>query len=151
MQTATLGITFTECKVLGPFGGQCTGEKAKPGEIVSNPLEAEFGVIDGSTSPPSVGWWIHPASGEELLSFQCGGTNASVTGSAIAAMTPVNKMSGSFKLNFSGSGGAQKPESFEGGEKRFLTLETALATEQVGLTMNDSIANERLLEIRVTG
>ncbi len=149
-QTATLAITFSECKVLGPFGGQCTGEKAKPGEIVSNPLEAEFGVIDGSTSPPSVGWWIHPASGEEFLSFQCGGTSTSVTGSVIAAVTPVNKMSGSFKLNFSGSGGVQKPESFEGGEKRFLTLETALATEQAGLTMADSIANERLLEIRAT-
>jgi hypothetical protein len=148
LQTATLGITFSECKVLGPFGGQCTGEKAKPGEIVSSPLEAEFGVIDASTSPPSVGWWIHPVSGEEFLSFQCGGTNASVTGSVIATMTPVNKMSGSFKLNFSGSGGAQKPESFEGGEKRFLTLETALATEQAGLTMADSVANERLLEIR---
>lgn len=150
LQTATLAITFNECNVLGPFGGQCTGEKAKPGEIISNPLEAEFGVIDGSTSPPSVGWWIHPASGEEFLSFQCGGTSASVTGSVIATATPVNKMSGSFKLNFSGSGGVQKPESFEGGEKRFLTLETALATEQAGLTMADSIANERLLEIRAT-
>lgn len=105
-------------------------------------------MIDGSTSPPSVGWWIHPASGEGFLSFQCGGTNASITGSVIAVMTPVNKMSGSFKLNFSGTGGAQKPESLEGGEKRFLTLETALATEQVGLTMADSVANERLLEIR---
>lgn len=151
LQTATLGIAFSECKVLGPFGGQCTGEKAPPGEIISSPLEAEFGLIDGSTSPPSVGWWSHPVSGEGFLSFQCGGTNTSVTGSVIAAMTPVNKMSGSFKLNFSGSGGAQKPESFEGGEKRFLTLETTLATETVGLTMADSIANERLLEIRASG
>jgi Glycine rich protein len=150
VQSATLNIAFSECKVLGPFGGQCTGEKASPGEIISAPLEAEFGLTDGATSPPSVGWRIHPVSGEEVLSFQCGGTHVSVTGSVIAAMTPVNKMSGSFKLNFSGSGGIQKPESFEGGEKRFLTLETALATEQVGLTMNDSIANERLLEIRAT-
>jgi Glycine rich protein len=150
-QTATLGIAFSECKVLGPFGGQCTGEGAKPGEIVSSPLEAEFGLVDGSVSPPSVGWWIHPVSGEEFLSFQCGGTNVSVTGSVIATSTPVNKMSASFKLNFSGSGGIQKPESFEGGEKRFLTLETINATEQVGLTMGDSIANERLLEIRAAG
>ena len=31
------------------------------------------------------------------------------------------------------------------------TLETALATERAGLTMADSIANERLLEIRAGG
>lgn len=148
LQAATLGIVFSECKVLGPFGGQCTGEKAAPGEIVSSPLEAEFGLIDGSTSPPSVGWWIHPVSSEEFLTFQCGGTSTSVTGSVIATATPINKMSAAFKLSFSGSGGVQKPESFEGGEKRFLTLETPLATEQAGLTMSDSIANERLLEIR---
>lgn len=150
-QTATLGITFTECKVLGPFGGQCTGEKANPGEIVSSPLEAEFGLVNGSSSPPVVGWWIHPVSGEQLLSFQCGGTAVSVTGSVIAPVTPVNKMTAAFKLNFSGNTGVQQPESFEGGEKRFLTLETVNATEQVGLTMSDSIANERLLEIRATG
>jgi hypothetical protein len=151
LQTATLGITFSECKVLGPFGGQCTGEGAKPGEIVSSPLAAEFGLVDGSSSPPVVGWWIQPVSGEEFLSFQCGGTDVSVTGSVIATMTPVNKMAAAFKLNFSGNSGVQKPESFEGGEKRFLTLETVSATEQVGLTMNDSIANERLLEVRTTG
>jgi hypothetical protein len=151
LQTATLGITFSECKVLGPFGGQCTGEGAKPGEIVSSPLAAEFGLVDGTSSPPVVGWSIQPVSGEEFLSFQCGGTDVSVTGSVIATMTPVNKMAAAFKLNFSGNSGAQKPESFEGGKKRLLTLETVNATEQVGLTMNDSIANERLLEIRATG
>jgi hypothetical protein len=151
LQTATLGITFSECKVLGPFGGQCTGEGAKPGEIVSSPLAAEFGLVDGSSSPPVVGWSIQPVSGEEFLSFQCGGTDVTVTGSVIATMTPVNKMAGAFKLNFSGNSGIQKPESLEGGEKQFLTLETVNATEQVGLTMNDSIANERLLEIRAIG
>lgn len=149
-QTAALSIAFTECKVLGPFGGQCTGEGAEPGEIVSSPLEAEFGLVEAS-SPPVVGWWIHPVAGEEFLSFQCGGTDVSIAGSVIATVTPVNKMAAAFKLSFSGNSGIQKPESFEGGEKRFLTLETVNATEQVGLTMSDSIANERLLEIRTTG
>jgi len=150
LQTASLGIAFSECHVLGPFGGQCTGAGAAPGEFVSSPLTAEFGLVDGSTSPPLVGWWIHPTSGEQFLSFQCGGTNVSVTGSLIAGVTPVNKMVAAFKLNFSGNAGIQKPESFEGGEKRFLTLETVNATEQVGLTMADSISNERSLEIRAS-
>lgn len=150
-QTATLGITFSECKVLGPFGGKCTSEGGKTEEIASSPLEAEFGSIDGSSSPPVIGWWIHPVSGEVFASFQCGGTSVSITGSVIATVTPVNKMVGAFKLNFSSSGGIQKPESFEGGKSRFLTLETVNATEQVGLTMNDSISNERLLEIRAIG
>jgi hypothetical protein len=66
-QTASLAIAFNECKVLGPFGGQRTGEKAEPGEFVSSPLVAEFGLVDGSASPPLVGWWIHPAFGEQLL------------------------------------------------------------------------------------
>jgi hypothetical protein len=151
LQTATLGITFSECKVLGPFGGQCTSEGAKAGEIVSAPLEAEFGLVDGAASPPVIGWWIHPASGEQFATFECGGTAVAVTGSVIATVTPVNKMVGAFKLNFSGSGGIQKPEAFEGGEKRLLTLETVNATEQVGLTMNDSVANQRQLEIRAIG
>jgi hypothetical protein len=147
-QSATLGISFSGCSVAGPFGGQCTGEGAQPGEIVSSSLVAEFGLIDGSVSPPAVGWWIHPAAGEQFLSFQCGGTATSVTGSVIAAVKPINKMIASFKLNFSATGGIQEPEKFEGGEKRSLTLETVNATEQVGLSMADSIANERLLEIR---
>ncbi len=150
-QTATLGITFNECKVLGPFGGKCTSEGGKSEEIPSSPLVAEFGTVDGSTSPPVIGWGIHPVSGETFVSFQCGGTSVSITGSVIATVTPLNKMVGAFKLNFSGSGGIQKPESFEGGKSQFLTLETVNATEQVGLTMNDSISNERLLEIRTTG
>jgi hypothetical protein len=111
-----------------------------------NPLVAEFGLVDDSASPPLVGWWIHPAFGEQFLSFECGGTAVSVTGSVIAGMTPVNKMAAAFKLAFSGYSGIQKPEALEGGEKRFLTLETVNATEQAGLTMADSISNERLLE-----
>jgi hypothetical protein len=56
----------------------------------------EFGVVNGSSVPPVVGWWIHPASGEQFLSFQCGGTAVSVTGSLITPVTPVNKMIAAF-------------------------------------------------------
>lgn len=149
-QSASLGITFTGCKVLGPFGGQCTGEGAAGGEFSTSPLVAEFGIVEGAVSPPAVGWAIHPAAGDQFATFDCGGTEVSLTGSVIATATPINKMTAAFRLNFSGAGGIQKPESFEGGQPQVLTLTTTNATERVGLTMADSIANERLVEIKAT-
>jgi Glycine rich protein len=149
-QAASLEIVFSGCKVAGPFGGQCTGESAAPGEFSTGPLAAEFGLVDGSASPPIVGWQIRPASGETFAQFNCGGTATTLTGSVIVDATPVNKMVAAFKLNFSATNGIQKPARFEGGEEQFLTLETGLAVERVGLTMADSIANERLVEIRAT-
>lgn len=148
---ASLEITFSGCKVAGPFGGQCTGEGAAPGEFSTGPLAAEFGLVDGSASPPVVGWHIRPASGETFAQFNCGGTATTLTGSVIVDATPVNKMVAAFKLNFSATNGIQKPTRLEGGEEQFLTLQTSYAVEQVGLTAADSIANERLVEIRATG
>lgn len=148
VDSAALGIAFSGCKVLGPFGGVCTGAKAEAGEFSTAPLVAEFGVIDNTVSPPSLGWALRPAAGETFASFECGGTAVTISGSLIAPVTPVNKMTGSFKLAFSASGGIQKPTSFQGGEEQVLTLHTVNATEQVGLTMADSVANERLVELR---
>jgi hypothetical protein len=148
VDSATLRFTFSGCKVLGPFGGVCTGEKAATGEFSTTPLAAEFGLIDGSASPPTAGWAIRPAAGETFAAFECGGTAVTITGSLITPVTPVDKMTAAFKLAFSAPGGVQKPSALEGGESRSLTLQTVSATEQVGLTMADSIANERLLELR---
>lgn len=150
VDSATLKVTFSGCKVLGPFGGTCTGAKAEAGEFSTEPLAADFGVIDGTASPASLGWSVHAVSGETFASFECGGTAVTVTGSLIAPVTPINKMTASFKLAFSAPGGVQKPTSFQGGEEQVLTLHTVNATEQVGLTMADSIANERLVELRAS-
>jgi hypothetical protein len=148
VDSATLGVAFSGCKVLGPFGGVCTGAKAEAGEFSTEPLAAEFGVIDGTVTPPTVGWAIHAGAGETFATFECGGTAVTITGSLIAPVTPVNKMTASFKLGFSAPGGVQKPASFQGGEAQTLTLQTVNATEAVGLTMADSVANERLVELR---
>lgn len=148
VDSANLKVTYSGCKVLGPFGGTCTGAKAEAGEFSTEPLAAEFGVIDNTSSPVSLGWAVHPASGETFAAFECGGTAVTITGSVIAPVTPINKMTASFKLAFSAPGGVQKPTSFQGGEEQVLTLSTVNATEQVGLTMADSIANERLVELR---
>jgi hypothetical protein len=55
-------------------------------------------------------------SGEEFPSFQVRGTNVSVTGSVIATVTPIDKMSALFKLNFRRQHRIEKPESFKGEE-----------------------------------
>jgi hypothetical protein len=148
IDSATLKFTYSGCKVLGPFGGVCTGAKAEAGEFSTEPLAADFGTIDSSVSPVSLGWAVHPAKGETFAAFECGGTAVTITGSVIAPVTPINKMTASFKLAFSAPGGVQKPTSFQGGEEQVLTLHTVNATEVVGLTMADSIANERLVELR---
>jgi hypothetical protein len=150
IDSATLKVTFSGCKVLGPFGGTCSGAKAEAGEFSTEPLAADFGVIDGSASPASLGWSVHAASGETFASFECGGTAVTITGSLIAPVTPINKMTASFKLAFSAPGGVQKPTTFQGGEEQVLTLHSVNATEAVGLTMADSIANERLVELRAS-
>jgi hypothetical protein len=46
----------------------------------------------------------------EVLYLEVGGE-----GSVIATVTPVNKMVGAFKLNFSGSGGIQNPKVSKAG------------------------------------
>ncbi len=71
-----------------------------------------------------------------------------MTGSVIAPVSAVDKMSMTFQVTFKASRGKQAPEQFEGGVRDTLSVLTGSAEEQAGLAMSASIGNEEPLEIK---
>jgi len=58
-------------------------------------------------------------------------------------------MATSLKLKASGSGGAQSPEAFEGGEKDVLTFSpSGGSAEQAGLSGTITATNEEAVEVK---
>ncbi len=118
-KTEVLHITLSGCEQ--PGRGACQNEKATTGEIALNPLEGELGVIKAAAAgkPPATGTALHGGGGERLLGkLECGvgegAVQIALEGSAIAAVTPLEKMSRTAKLKLSGAKGKQKPAAFEG-------------------------------------
>lgn len=146
-QTAALSLTFTGCEAAGGLTGQCRSDGASAGEIKTNTLDGQLGVI-AAQARPSIGWDLQPASEPDLATFECGERVASLTGSVIVPVSGVDKMTAAFKLKFKASKGKQVPEQLEGGTRDTLSLLVAGAEEQAGLTMSDSLADEEPLEIK---
>ncbi|HYB24127.1 MAG TPA: hypothetical protein VED41_10040 [Solirubrobacteraceae bacterium] len=90
-------------------------------------------------------------SGTTFAQFACGGEAGSISGSVIAPVTPVMVMTKTFTETFTGSGGLQAPESFEGEPKDTLScvIPPSSTPEQCALTSTDKITNEEKLEIRL--
>jgi hypothetical protein len=82
------------------------------------------------------------------MAFKCGGTEVSVTGSVVARVTAIDKMSASFVLTFTGKKGIQVPQGLEGAPSDAPTLVTSNVEEPVALTMKGSTNNEELVEIK---
>ncbi len=146
-QSAAMGITFGGCEAKGAVTGKCQSEGAGPGEIVSNALAGHLGFVKVG-GKPSVGWDVAPASGPDLMTFKCSGTEVSIAGSVIAPVTKIDKMAATFSLKFTAKKGKQAPEAFESGPKDTLSFVTQSGEEPVGLTMKDSMVNEEPLEIK---
>jgi hypothetical protein len=145
-QTVVAGITFVGCEAPGALGGKCQSEGAQAGEIRTGSLEGELGVIKAGTKP-TIGWDLKPASGP-LATIKCGEFTLSVTGSVIAPIKPVNKMTTVFTLKFKAAKGKQKPEAFAASNQDTLSFVTSSAEEQAGLTMTAPISNSEALEIK---
>jgi hypothetical protein len=118
-KTEVMHLTLSGCEQ--PGRGSCQNEKASTGEVTLSPLEGELGLIktQTATKPPQVGSALHAGGGQTLFGqFECGvGLGAvpiSLEGSAIAVVTPLEKMSRTVKLKLAGSKGKQKPAAFEG-------------------------------------
>lgn len=71
-----------------------------------------------------------------------------LTGSVIAPVTAVDKMSATFALKFKAAKGKQKPTSFEAGLTDTLTFASSSREEQAGLTSTITVANAEALEIK---
>ncbi len=145
-QTAAETIAFKECEAPA-LGGQCQSAGASAGEIRTHPLEGRLGFIRDATKP-SVGWELRPASGPDVASFDCAGSEVSLAGSVIAALSRIDKPDGYFGVKLRASKGRQKPESFEGLATDVLSVIAAGTEERAGLTMTGSFGEGGGLEIK---
>jgi len=136
-------ITFSGCEALGE---KCTTAGLPAGEIQTKLLRSLYGFIK---HPADVGVSLEPATGTVWAEFSCGKPFVVIRGSVIAPVTPVSKMTKTFKETFAQTGGHQEPESFEGAAKD--VLETSIAGgayEQTGFSSTDTVKNEEKLELR---
>ena len=148
-QTAVVSMVLRGCEGSHALGGKCQSEGAEAGEVRSNALDGQLGVIQSGTKP-SVGWDLKPALEPYLATFKCGESTISVAGSVIARLASVDKMGTTFKLQFKASKGQQAPERFEKGRKDTLTRVTDGEEQEAGLKMSGSIVNEESVEIKTT-
>ncbi|HEV3045944.1 MAG TPA: IPT/TIG domain-containing protein [Solirubrobacteraceae bacterium] len=140
-------IVFTGC-TLG--GSKCSSAGAAEGEVDSFTLEGGLGYREKSAN--TVGLDLRPSGEAELvLEAVCGSSTVRVRGAAIAALSPVNKMTASFTLHFKTSKGVQSPEHFEGEADEFYELSVgAGAYEQAALSFEANTTNEESLEVNTT-
>ena len=140
-------LTLTGCKLSTE---KCSSMGAAPGEIVTNTLEGELGVVElGATSSTNqIGLDLYPVGKMgPLMGFSCGIMSVSVQGSVIAPVS-ADKMSLTQALKAKASKGKQTPESFVGGPKDILEESVNGAPfEQAGLTAAMSQINEKEVEV----
>jgi hypothetical protein len=104
-----ISITFKGCKGKSS-SGTCTAKSAgaKEGEVVTHTLKGELGTVKASEASSGIGLLLEPTAGSSFTTIQgeCL-TEAVVTGSIAAEVTPVNTASSTGKLVFVGGGGSQ--------------------------------------------
>jgi hypothetical protein len=102
------------------------------GEITFEELDGELGYIS-HPKKLKVGWDLHPKSGANLASFECGGeivaekstgtgTPAELQGSVIGRVEPLDRMQTAIAVVEEVKRGAQYPQKFEGGPADTLTF-----------------------------
>jgi hypothetical protein len=152
LKTATIGLAFTGCS-LASNKESCQSAGASNGEILASGLHGALGFIHDTAvagvTTVSVGWDL--AGEPTLLSADCGAAHEalSVTGSVIAPIGSIDKMTLANTIKPKALGGKQAPESFE--EEAKDTLSETLGSngpEQTGLTTTEKIANQEKLEIK---
>ena len=151
-KTEAVTLKLTGC-AMGPkgAGASCQTSSASPGEIQTAALQGSLDYIKENEEPatPVVGLDLKPKAGANLAVFECGGTTVSVSGSAIAPITAVDKMLKAFKVKAVASAGHQSPEAFETGPTDTLTsTRSGGGSEQAGLTVTATNTGEESLEIK---
>jgi hypothetical protein len=147
-QSATAAIVFSGCEAPGALGGKCQSEGATAGEIVTSPLAGTLGIVKAAKKP-TVGWDLTPVSpAADFADFRCGASAVSLTGSVIAPVTAVDKMSASFALKLKAAKGKQNPTGLEGEPSDTLAFVSSGREEQAGLTATIDVGNAEALEIK---
>jgi hypothetical protein len=151
-KTATLGITFTGCARAGSKE-PCQSAGASSGEVKAPGLHGKLGfvrdtAVEGVTSV-SVGLALERSP--SLISAECGAAHEAlvVTGSVIAPLGTIDKMSLANALKLKQSGGKQIPESFEEEAKETLSATIgSIGPEQAGLATVEKLTNQEKFEIK---
>jgi len=144
-------IVFTGC-TYAALGTKGSCENSGPGAITTNLLTSTLGFIK-KPAVTSVGVSLEGPGGI-FAEFTCGPFRVVISGSVIARITPISKMTLKFKEKFAATVGKQKPENFEGEPKDTLLCNiyeassgALIASEQCGFTSADTVTNEELLEV----
>ncbi len=103
-------IVLQKCETRGSnfMKGPC--QNGGPGEITTALLSTTLGFI---LAPGEVGVSLENPTGGPVAEFLCDSTTVKITGSVIAKITPISKMSLAFKELFKQAVGLQAPEAFE--------------------------------------
>lgn len=145
-RAGSINVTFTGCEAAG---SPCTSPEAAEGEISTSGLSLELGYLNKAAK--EVGVDLAAVAPAPFAVFSCGSLEATVTGSVIGRINPVNKVKrppSRFTLRFSQSGGRQKAIKLEGEPQD--VLEASLAGgpyEQSGLTSTDAVRFAESIEI----
>ncbi len=151
-KTAEEAVTLTGCKSVSQKQS-CQSAGAATGEITAAGLKLQLGFIKDVVQEGqlllSLGWDLtrEPA----LISAECGGVKEGlgVSGSVIAPISTINKMTSSYTLKYSAPAGQQLPEAFEEGPNDTLTASIGGGSrQQAGLTAAEKITNQEKLEIK---
>lgn len=158
-QPARVSLTLHGCA--NAAGSEsCQTSPLMAGEIAtSQPLEGTLAYISGGEGKLlRVGLDLQPEQTQAaLLSFACGSEAWTLTGSVIGQISPLNRMTSSFRLQLHARGSEQVPQSLRGEPPDTLTATRVLGaearTEAAGLTLrgeSESLAaqNEEPLEIK---
>jgi hypothetical protein len=118
---------------------------------VTNEIEGTVGFIN--VAKPSVG--LDLAHAPALASFECtapglpGKELLTVEGSVIGQIAKIDEMVSGFTITFTGRGGRQIPEAFEGGATdTLLTSTVGGSAEPSALTSVVTVSDEEPLEIK---
>jgi len=140
-------IVFKGCKLTGMIGKEKISlpcSNGAPEEITTAKLNSVLGFIK---APTEVGVSLENPTGGPFAEFERGGVRVSITGSVIAKVTPISRMTITFKEMFVATKGLQKPEAFEKEPKDTLSCNFLGKSEQCGFTSADTVTNEELIEI----
>ena len=143
-------LTFTHCAGYGALQtGGCHSASAAAGEVKTELLRSLYGFVNG---PTEGGVSLEPASGNTFAAFERGTVPAVVRGSAIAPLTPVNKMTKKFTEDFfTSSGFKQRPEKFQPGALDILesSINSGLWEQSALIAPGTIVTNEESLELRL--
>ena len=144
-KSVSAAFTLTGCALSGV---KCSSASHLTGEVATPGLEGVVGFI--SREPQTIGVsFSTPGESAPFAEFNCGPTQVTIYGGAIAKIKPASKMAETSTLEFvAGTKGKQKPESFEEGPTTVLKASIGgSAIEAMSLAETITVTNEQEVEV----